>query len=635
MALFGSEKKAQATSKKIRPTVVRTKSVSAELVKMAKSYDVRPDTLDFNILEVQTLTRTNVKGQGEGEWEERDPESLAQLDENTELLNSDFQIEQMFEIEIYSKDKDHKYKDLHIAVGAKASKCQVYLSIKAGSKIEYNPSFEKDFLLMINKAKAKAGILVNVFDGMLRRAVSKISAKVRVEEVVTYPKNEIILICQSHKPTPTRDDDLILHYDKKEVISELQRVDYSKRGFIQDVASGELLIEYIKPKKGLPGRNCRGEFLAPREPVISNTVKFTVDDAIEVIEDDDSIQYIAKENGYIAFEQGQYLIKTDIDIDEISFKTTGSIDSGIDSEVNIVVTETDAIKDAIGTGMIVEVGKIVVEGNVGSASKVTALKASVGGQTHKTAIIEANELDINIHKGTAYGKDIKITRLEHGMVHGIDVNIKQALGGVVEGENVSIEICASYVKVTATKRIEIQKLQGSENIFTINPLVNDNAQNTLVENESKIKELRVKLRDIKKEVEKYKILVKNNKNAYKDVTKRLLNYQKNGVKMPTSFIKKYKHFKDIEEHYKNIAEEEKVKQLELDMYDKKTALLQDGIFDARIINRDNWQGYNEIKFKLLDPPIELKYIPKVGSKDMIFGLVKDAEGEISIQPMKE
>ena len=636
MALFSSNKKASsATSKKIRPTVVRTKSISAELVKMAKSYDVRPDTLDFNILEVQTLTRVNVKGQGEGEWEERDPESLSQLDENTELLNPDFQIEQMYEVEIFSKDKDDKYKDLHIAVGAKALKCQIFLSIKAGSKIEYNPSFDKEFLLMVNKAKAKAGILIDIFDGMLKKEVSKITAHVRVEEKVEYTKNKIMLICHSHEPTATIDDSLILHYDKKEEINDLQKIDYSKRGFIRGVENGELLIEYIKPKKGQPGRNCRGEFLAPREPAVSNVVKFSVDNAIEVIENEESIQYIAKENGYIAFEGGQYLIKTDIDINDISFRTTGSIDSGVDSEVNIVVKETDAVKDAIGTGMIVEVGEIVIEGNVGSSSKVTALKASVGGQTHKTARIEANELDINVHKGKAYGKEIKITRLEHGEVHGLNIDIKQAIGGNIEGEEIFIELCASYVKATATKTIEIQKLQGEENVFTIDPLVNNNAQNALFENESKIKELRVKLRDLKKEIEKYTILVKSNKNAYKDITKRLVNYKKNGVKLPASFVKKYKHFKNIEDHLEVIIEEEKVKVHELELYDKKTAFFQDGIFQARIINRDAWKGHNEICFKLLDPPTTLKFNPPVGSKDMIFGLVKDEEGEISIQPMKE
>ncbi|MEA1955203.1 MAG: flagellar assembly protein A [Campylobacterota bacterium] len=635
MALFGSDKKAPPLSKKIRPTVVRTKNIAKELIKLAKSNDIRPDTLDFNILEVQTLTRLNVKGESEGEWEERDPESLSELDENTELLNPDFQIEQMYEVEIFSKDKDDKYKDLKMAVGAKASKCEIYLSIKAGSKIEYNSSFDKEFLLMINKAKAKAGILINIFDQMLHDTVSKITAHVRVEEKVEYSKNEIILICESLKPTPTIDDKLILHYDQREEISELQRINYAKRGFIQGVTEGELLMEYIKPKKGNPGRNCSGDYLEPREPEVVNVPKFSVDSAIKIIDNNDNIQYISKENGYIALENNQYLIKTDVDISEVTFKSTGHIESGIDSEVNIVVKETDAVKDAIGTGMIVEVSSIHIEGNVGSTSKVTALKASVGGQTHKTAQITADDLDINIHKGKAYGKNIRITRLEHGEVYGENIDIKQAIGGIIQGEEVSVDVCASYVKINASKTIEIHKLQGEENVFTINPLAKNDIQDGLLENENKIREIKIKLKEISKEVEKYKSLVKGNKQAFKDITKRLVHYKKNGVKMPSSFVKKYKHFKNVEEHLENIKEEEKVKHYELELFDKKTAFFQDGIFEARIINRDRWDGHNELRFKLVDPPLELSFIPPAGSKDMIFGLAKNEDEDIIIQAMEE
>ena len=42
----------------------------------------------------------------------------------------------------------------------------------------------------------------------------------------------------------------------------------------------------------------------------------------------------------------------------------------VDSDVSISVKETDAIKDAIGSGMNVEVTEINIEGNVGSNSKV-------------------------------------------------------------------------------------------------------------------------------------------------------------------------------------------------------------------------------------------------------------------------
>jgi hypothetical protein len=603
---------------------------------LSKFYGVAPEGLDFNILEVQTYIRLN-DGTKETEWENIDDDKLHELDDKTALLNPHFQIKQTYEIEIFSKNKEEEdlYKNFKLAVGANATKCKVYLSIGAGSVVEYNPRFEQDFRLIINKKKIRAGILINIFDEMVDEVVSKITAHVRVQEVAKYEKNETILIAQGYEPSATIDDALILHYDKQEELDENEKVDYSSRGFIKSVKKDELLIEYIKPKKGKPGRNCRGEFIEPSEPVIKNEPTFSVDDTIRVIETDDSIQYIANDNGYIALNNNVYTIKKDVDIGEISFKTTGSISSGVDSDVNIVVKESDAIKDAIGTGMIVEVSEIEIEGNVGSNAKVMALKAKVGGQTHKTATVKADELDINIHKGKAYGKNIRIKRLEHGDVSGEMVSISQAIGGSIRAKEIDIEVCASHVKATASKKIEIKKLQGSENIFTIDPLIKKDSKEGLDSNKESIKNLENDIKNIKNDIINYTKLIKDGTPAFIDIKKRLLKYKKNGVKMPESFVKKYKQFQNMQEKLKELKVVYKVKIDKLNMLTTRTSSFQDNIFDARVINRDRWVGYNEIKFKLVDPPMELVYKPQEGSREKVFGLVQVDEDTYEIQALDE
>lgn len=634
MALFGSSKKEKPSLKKVRPTVIRTQNVAKEILSLAKSYDIKAETLDFNILEIQTYTRINDGGR-ETEWEEISHDALYELDNDTTLLNPDFQIKQMYEIEIFSKKDEDPYKNLKLAVGANATKCKVYLSIGAGSEVEYTSRFDKSLALLIQKRKMRAGILINVFDEMQDDVVSKISAHVRVEEKAIYAQSETILIAQSYEPTATIDDALIIHFDKEEDVKENVKIDYASRGFIKNVKEGEVLIEYVKAKEGKPGRNCRGEFMKPTEPIVSHEPEFNVDDTIEIAETDDSIKYIAKENGYISFEDNIYVIKTDVDIGEISFKTTGSISTGLDSDVSISVNETDSLKDAIGMGMEVEVTEIDIEGNVGSNAKVYAKRANIGGQTHGTATIRADKLDINVHKGKAYGKDIHITRLEHGEVDGDMVEIAQALGGHIRAKDIEIEICASYVKATASRRIEIKKLQGSENIFTIDPLLKKDAQAGLDKNQDNIAELENDLRDIKKEVQKYKKLIKDGTASFLDIKKRLLHYKKSGVKMPESFVKKYKQFQKMQEHLKEIKEELEVKTDQLNLLTTRTVSFQDNILDARIINRGRWVGHNELKFKLVDPPIEVVFKPQEGSEDKVFGLVEVDEGEYEIQPVKE
>ena len=635
MALFGSKKKETLKSKKIRPTVIRVQNVAKELLSLAKSYEVKVDSIDFNILEVQTYTRMN-DDKKETEWEEIAQDEIYELDDATALLNPNFQIKQMYEIEFFSKvTENNPYTDFHLAVGANTTKCKVYLSIKEGSKVSYSSRFEKELSMLINKSKVRAGILINIFDEMLSEAVSKISAHVRVEENAVYTKNETILIAESYEPTLTINDEMILHYESKEDISENEKVDYSSRGFIHSVKRDELLIEYIKAKVGKPGRNCRGEYIEPKEPIEDNLPTFTIDDTIRQEETDKSIKYIANDNGYIALDGTMYCIKTDVDVGEISFKTTGNIESGLDSDVSISVTEKDAVKDAIGNGMVVEVTEIDIDGNVGSNAKLRALKATIGGQTHKSAEVRADKLDINIHKGKAYGKNIHITRLEHGIVDGDIVDISQAIGGDVRAKEINIEVCGSHVKATSSKLIEVKKLQGSENTFIIDPLLKKDAQDGLGETNENIKELEVEVRDIKQEVEKYTKLIKENTAAYNDVKKRLMHYKKSGVKMPDSFVKKYKQFGKMQDHLKNIKVTYSIKEDQLNLLTSKTSTFQDDIFDARIINRDKWSGYNELIFKLIEPPIEVSYKPADGSKDKIFGLVEVDEGMYEIQAVEE
>ena len=635
MAFFGSSQSDKKVARKVKPTVTRTQNVAKELISVAKSYEMKVDLLDFNVLDVQTFTRMN-DDKKETEWVEVTHDELYELDDQTALLNPFFQIKQTYEIEIFSKSsEDDLYKDFKLAVGANATKCKVYLSIGAGSKVTYNSRFEQELLMLINKRKIRSGILINIFDEMLSDVVSRITAHVRIEESVTYDKGETILIAESYEPTLTTDDSLILHFDKKEEVDENHKVDYASRGFIKSVHKDELLIEYIKPKEGKPGRNCRGEFMKPQEPLISNEVTFKIDDTIKELDTETSIQYFAYENGYITLEGDTYTIQTDVDVGEISFKTTGSISTGLDSDVSISVKETDAVKDAIGTGMSVEVSEIEIEGNVGSNAKVFALKASVGGQTHKTSTMRADKLNINVHKGNAYGKNIHITRLEHGTIDGDNVEVTQAVGGKIRAKEIVIELCASYVKATASKLIEIKKLQGSENVFTIDPLVKKDAKAGLDTNKDNIKNLKFEIRALGKDIEKYETMIKNGTASFNDVKKRLIHFKKNGIKMPDSFVKKYKQFQKVQAHLVSLKKSYENKSDQLSLLSSNTTNFQDDIFDARIINRSHWIGHNELIFKMVKPPVEISFKPQEGSTDKVFALVEVDEGEYEIQAVDE
>lgn len=634
MALFGSKTNKEQTPTKIRPTVVKTQNVAKELTDIANKNGVALSSLDFEILEIKTFIRTN-KDKIESDWEEIAINELHELDDAAAILNKNYQIKQTYEVEIFTKNENDIFKNFHAAVGANATKCKIYLSIKEGSEIPTASKIEDEFLKYINKSKVRAGILVGIFDEMVFDIISRVSATAKVDGIVKYDKSQTILIAEGYEPTPTINDAFIKHYEKKSTVGENEKIDYAKRGFIHSVLEGETLMEYIKPQKGKAGRNCRGEFMEPAEPLVKYAPNFVVDDTIEIVESKESSLYRAKVSGYVSFEAGKYQIKSELDVKEVTFKSTGSILTGLGSDVSINVKENDYQKDAIGTGVEVEVSEIDIKGNVGPNSKVHANRATVQGQTHKTSKMHANDLTINIHKGFASGDSVKIMRLEHGIVEGKRVEVEQAIGGTIKAKEVQIGLCVSYVKATASKSIEIIKLQGSENVFTIDPLLHQEKNRDFNEKKGEILELQSSMNEMKKEIEKYKKLIKDNEESFKEIKKRLIYFKQNSIKMPTTFVEKYKQHIKAQEYLDGITNEYEVKEGKMLLLRAKSISFQDSIFDARIINRDKWVGHNELIFKLINPQMDLSYKPREGSMEKVFAVVKMNDGTFEIRAVKE
>ncbi len=633
MALFGSKKANVATDKSvIQSQIFQTENVARELLNTALRYDISVFQLDFYLLKTKTFTRIK-NGNGSDIWEENGDNEVLVRDESL-FLNPNFEIKQSYEIEVVGLQKDYLFNKFHVSVGANSTFCKIYLSIAKGSVLTYNEEIVSQLETYINKKKVRANILIDVFDNPMHDFISKMYAKLRIDSTVLFEKDEMFLISQGIEPVSTVDDDLIFHFKKKK--DTLAKGDErTGREFIISVVKDELLIEYIKPKKGSPGRNCKGVYLGALEPKISHKPTFKVSNNISVIDNESSIEYRANQNGYIVFENDTYDIKEELDIDEISFKTTGSIITGMDAEINLNVKEKDVFKDAIGTGMDVEVNEIEVEGNVGPKAKIVAKTAKIDGQTHGTSHVRADKLTINIHRGFAEGEEVNVTRLERGKIVGKKVSVTQALSGDIRGEHVVVELLGSHVTITASRTIEIKKMQGSENKLIIDPTAISQLSNNAFENDEKIKDIDHQIKEMNYEVQKYVTMVHSNEQAYKQIKKRLLHYQKNKIKLPVSLVRQFKEFKTTIEHLESLQDSLKSLIAQRERLNIVKQTVQEHIFEARIINRDKWVGYNEIVFHLIDPPTKLSYTPKEGSREMVFGIDEDEDGAYRIKGKKE
>lgn len=632
MALFSKEGGEQPSDTQLKPIIVRTSNVAKELLQTAANAQCLVQTLDFNLLETQTFSRKDAK-EHEG-WNEMSDDEVRDIAEEL-FLDPGFELKQVHEIEIFQSVEKGPLDSIDMTIGGNPTLCKVYLTIKPGSVARYYDGFRQDFLQAVRKKMLRAHLMINVFDSMMAENLKELIARIRVQGTYTFEKPERYLIAQAYEPVPTVNDALVLHYEaKRKNQDEHGRIDYAKRGYVISAVADELLIEYVKPKIGENGRNCRGEFLTPPEPTVKNEPTFTVGEHIAVVDTPNSIEYRAKTGGYVTFEGGMYDIKTEVEVTEISFKTTGSINTELDADVSISVKEKDSLKDAIGQGMEVTVNVIHIDGSVGANAKVTANKADVEGQVHQSALIRAEELNINIHKGTAYGKTVHITRLEHGTVEADEVFITQAIGGKIKAKEITIEILGSHVKMTASRKIEVKKLVGGENQFVIDPLINESVEN-LSERYEKMEQAKRTIQEVKKELAGYEQIWQENAASMEDLKRKLAHYRSNGVKLPTAFVQKYQQFVHLKEKIDALREELKTKEDQYDWLAQKHIALQSEIFDARIINHDGWHNHNEIIFKLINPQMNVNYVPHDEDDENILGLYQDADGEFSIKVMPE
>ena len=608
------------SSDDFKPFSVRTDNIAKELVSTASKYGIKASALDFNLLEVQTFLSRET-----GKEEEVTGKELDTLNDEALMADPQVRIRQTYELEIVLAAQEEKFKNFELSIGANASMSRLFAAIKPGSVLEYYEGVEKDLLALINKRKLRANMLIDVWDKELKNEIDKLVDKVHVAGKMIFKEKETLEVGHALDPVPTVDDKLILHYQKHAEQGNHDKVDHAKRGFIHGVLENDLLIEYIKPHKGKAGRNCRGVVIEPSEPIIANIPSFNVSDKIEVIEKEESTQYRAKKSGHIIFENNTYDVKVEVEITEISFKTTGSIEAGVNTDVSINVKEKDAFKDAIGAGMEVEVNEINVDGNVGNNAKIKAKKVKIEGQTHQSSYIEADDIMVNIHKGKIKGKKVEVTRLEQGIIEAEYVEVFQAMGGKIIAKEVVVDTLSSYVDIIASSKIEIKNLKGEENTFTISPVLYEEDKKSLSSNEEEIKLQQRKVRALEEEVNKKQTFLNKNAAAIADLQKRLAHYKQSGTKMPASFVTKFKEFQELQKHLLSLKHELKHNKEVCDLLASEHQTFQTNILEAKIINHDEYRGHNEIRFKLLDPDLELYLVPRGGSNEKCFMLKENDE----------
>ena len=615
--------------------VLETADVSKELNSIANEYNMQVSQLDFDI---QNITTFEIDHDVNGDWIELEGGLLKRLEEKDHFGQDTLEIRQNYTIRIFLKDDyDDPFRDSITHLTANDDFTEVYFVIEKGSELHYRETLKRDMINLINKKKVLNQVFINIREKGFRHLIDEFLDK----EIPILNENMVFQVAQGVAITPPINDKLEFLYkqDEEQSNTDSSRIDHSKRGFIISVAKDDIFIRYIKPQKGIEGKDCRGKILKVSEPAIDNEPSFVVSENINIVETDDSIEYISLQDGNITYENNTYNIESQVETGALSFKGTGSINAGTDKNIEINVTETDALKDAVGMGVKVTVTTLNIDGNVGEKSEITAIDVNIKGQTHQTSKITANKVEIGIHKGKVYADEVKITRLESGLVEAEVVHIKEAIGGVIRAREVYIHNLFSHLKIYSSKTVEIENIEGSENLIVIDLAGYKDGvseiDETLVLLTESVQRVEYLQRILREELDE----VLEIRRAFTIANKRIKTFEENEVEPPESLVDTFQQHQEFLEHYKEMKEEVKIKKEKVAIYEKKLSELERAIFDAEIKVGGQWKGYDKIEFRLINPKNTLDSIQHKGDETASFKVEKimyeDDQYEIVTKTLEE
>ena len=578
---------------------VETANPYGEILNLVKSFGVDSKFIDFDILEI----KTECKVVGESQPRQIAEDKLNVFDNDKFYVDRVESIKQSYLVKFYDVRRAKPTPLPNVSVNANKNLTKILAAVSQNADTVYFKEFDKKLINFIYKKLIKVGILVGIRNKTMLEEVAKISSVLRVKEFID--KDYTFAVTVGVNVVPSTDDALIYHYKTKiRNVDENDKIDYANRGYLLGVVENELIIEYVKLRDGTSGRDVRGNFLPAQKAKATITKMPEHTENIYAKEDNEGIKFFAKKPGYVKEEKGVFDIKDELDVNEITFKTTGSVDTGLDTNVTLNVKEKDLTKDAIGTGMTVEANEVNVEGNVAANAVVKANKVTIGGQTHAKALIEAKEAKIAVHIGSFEGENVEIDRLEGGKVKAKKAVIKSVIGGEIIAESVVIDTLVSNSNIVIADTLEIKKLKGVNNKILVDFSMIKNTGEQINERMAKIKAIREQIVKMPRTLESKRCVIEENRGPIKAKIEELKSTNNTP---PATFMKKLKEYQQLVHEYNALLKEFREKKAAIAELRGEITNIQEGIFNSKVINHSNWREFNEIKFRLVDPARDITY----------------------------
>ncbi|EGJ3618591.1 DUF342 domain-containing protein, partial [Campylobacter jejuni] len=433
--------------------------------------------LDFRVIDFKLLC-SSVKPAKTKTYEKEDFDLFYSDDFFVENYNT---IVQKFLIEIYPKNQSFPFT---VKLRSNSNLTYLKASINLTENFKYYPNLKFDILQNIYKTMIKQKILILRLDKNLFDKIDDFILSIQKNPSIKEIELEI---AKGVDKIEHKSDEIIYHRNVDKEYSDERLASYSK-----PIAKNELLFEYIYRILGKEGRNLRGEILHLNPIAFLDNPFIIKDESIYTETLEDRIKYFSANYGFLNKDRSGYSVTNNLKLSQVGLKTTGTIKSNIDENINLEITNFDMSNDAIKSGIVnVQASNIKVNGSVG-ATKLYGKNISIKGLTHAKSEIFAQDIFIATHKGFLQADTVYIKNLENGTIIAKNVFVENCMGGKIEAENIYICNLLTDNTLYPRKNLIIANNIKFKNNILVSPLVSiENNSDTECEN---LKNLSLKIK---------------------------------------------------------------------------------------------------------------------------------------------
>lgn len=587
-------------------------NIKKELTEISKKHNLPIDDIDFSIDSFSTFILDTSNKLNE-------PiliEDINQLYNDDIFQKKEIKIIQTYNIVIdMNEDSEtNLFPDFKFKLALKnKEKTQLCLLIERGSVLRYVDNFQSVFFKTIQKKLLKSGVLLGIFDDKLKELTKDYYATLKIRGDIHFDEEEKPVIVESMLFKNSINDKIILHYkNKKHNVA-------ADRNFIASTLEGDIIVEYIKAKDGSVGRDCFGNYIAAEAPIIKYINSYTVDDnLIATTENEDKILYTALASGYVTFKDKKFSITKESTVERLNFKETGSVDTHIEADIILNVTEKKLHDDAIGAGSYIKVTELKTEGFVGQKAQIEAKNVELNSSIHKTAVIRCDNANIKSLKGTLYCSGVaNIDLLEGGTVYADKVFIKHSFAGKIYANEIYIENLGPKNQLFASMIVEIDFNSSEDNKILIDTDINHTVHNkTSSDKIETVEDKRIKLHKLEKENDKLRSditsllkYLKDNTEFISQLVSKINYYKSKKQPVPKTFQDSLKKFQNIKEKISNINVEIITNRQKIDTIIMRIEEEEEKLFNAYVLLKGRWYGHNKITFKTNEIDHDLSVTP--------------------------